>query len=192
MMYFMDDKVEMQWGTTGFGYGCGDKYIITAHKFENLLHGDITVFSADDGSMIMKAEYADGVPHGTFSVYRNNKVIEEGICNHGSITFHARRREGQLVEYGYTKNNQLHGRGVVINNNGTVFKSPHWNHGKIDGLASVQDKNGDIIYYGMFKDHNAQYEVDVPHPFLKDTHLKSTCRTDLQDVAERCVEYLCI
>ena len=49
MMYFMDDKVDMRWGDSGFGYGCGDKYIITAYKFENKLCGDVTVFSADDG-----------------------------------------------------------------------------------------------------------------------------------------------
>lgn len=46
MMYFMDDKVDMRWGDSGFGYGCGDKYIITAYKFENKLCGDVTVFSA--------------------------------------------------------------------------------------------------------------------------------------------------
>jgi antitoxin component YwqK of YwqJK toxin-antitoxin module len=192
MMYFMNDTIDMHWGDTGFGYGCGDKYIITAHKFESKLCGDITVFSADNGKVIMKAEYSNGVPHGTFSVYNNDNVIEEGICIEGSIVFHARRRHGKLIEYGYIKNKQMHGRGVIIDDNGTVFRSPHWNHGKIDGLASVQDKNGEVIYYGKFKNHNSVKEVSQFHPFLIDTHLKSTCRSDLQDVAERCVEYLYI
>ena len=136
MMYFMDDKVDMRWGDSGFGYGCGDKYIITAYKFENKLCGDVTVFSADDGKVIMKAEYNDGVPHGTFSVYDQGKVVKEGICKDGCIKFHARRRHGKLAEYGYIKNKQLHGRGVVIDDNGTVFRSPHM-HVLVGSIRSV-------------------------------------------------------
>ena len=94
------------------------------------------MFSADDGKVIMKAEYNDGVPHGTFSVYDQGKVVKEGICKDGCIKFHARRRHGKLAEYGYIKNKQLHGRGVVIDDNGTVFRSPHM-HVLVGSIRSV-------------------------------------------------------
>jgi len=192
MIHFMDDKVQMQWGDSGFGYGCGDKYIITAFKDNNKLCGDITVFSADDGQIIMKAEYANGVPHGMYTVYHNGNISEEGISKNGCIVFHARRINGTLVEYGQIKNGKLHGNGVVIDQYGTVFRSPHWQNGVINGLASVQDKNGDVVYYGKFRNHFSQCEVDVSHPFLVDTYEKAIQRSDLQDVAERCAEYCLI
>ena len=120
----MGDKVQMQWGDSGFGYGCGDKYIVTAYKDNGELCGDVTVFSADDGQMIMKAEYSNGVPHGTYTVYHDGNVCEEGISRNGSIVFHARRINGKLVEYGQIKNGRLNGNGVIIDQHGTVFIHP--------------------------------------------------------------------
>ena len=78
-------------------------------------------------------------------------------------------RFGDVISHGSYVNGLLHGVGCTYDHQTHQWiKSPHFQHGKVFGLAVVFDVNHEIIFYGwMFNDVMTK-EEHIYHPFLKD------------------------
>lgn len=93
---------------------------------------------------------------------KNNIVIKSQQFN----------RYGDIISHGNYINGKLHGAGCSYHHeNHQWIKSPHFQQGKVFGLAVVYDVNHDIIFYGwMFNDEMVK-EEHIYHPYLKEEFL---------------------
>jgi antitoxin component YwqK of YwqJK toxin-antitoxin module len=190
----LDDKIKLFWKMvknvpTGRGYGVGQKYIVTGIFIDGKMQGDVNLFCTQTGNKLLTAELVDNRIHGKYTFYKQGQVIEEGLFSKGTKYFHLVYDKGDVVEYGFVSNNKLHGEGVLLDRYGNKYTSPHWENGKIHGMGAVEDKNGDIIYYGTFLHNEAILEYDHDHPYLNRLRNKSK-NTSLETVATNCFNYL--
>ena len=195
-MFFniLNDQIELFWKLkngipVGRGYGVGKKYIVSGVFINGKMQGDVTLFSTQTGEKLLTAELLDNQIHGRYKFFKHNKLIEEGLFSYGTKYFRLVYQDGNVVEYGFVSNNKLEGEGVLLDEYGQKYTSPHWKDGKINGVGAIEDKNGDVIYYGMFNQNEAISECDFSHPYLNQLYHKSK-GTALERVATDCFNFL--
>ena len=78
-------------------------------------------------------------------------------------------RFGDVISHGNYIDGLLHGMGCAYDHqNHQWIKSPHFDSGKVHGLAVVFDVNHEIIFYGWMFNNVMKKEEHICHPFLKD------------------------
>ena len=76
-------------------------------------------------------------------------------------------RFGDVISHGNYIDGLLHGMGCAYDHqNHQWIKSPHFQNGKVYGLAAVFDENHEIIFYGWMFNSIMKKEEHVYHPFL--------------------------
>lgn len=154
-MQLFGETVEMLWGLDaeekyhGHGYGIGKNHIFVGEFLHGALWGDLLIFAKDTGRKLLKVETEDNMAHGSYEYYHRGKVVEVGVYRNGSKYFMSRLRYGKVFEYGFSRNDRLHGYGVT-EWMGRTYTSADWKDGVIDGLGCVQDQGGEVIFYGRF------------------------------------------
>lgn len=76
-------------------------------------------------------------------------------------------RFGDVISHGNYIDGLLHGMGCAYDHqNHQWIKSPHFQNGKVYGLAAVFDENHEIIFYGWMFNNVMKKEEHIFHPFL--------------------------
>jgi hypothetical protein len=89
--------------------------------------------------------------------------IKNNIVNES----HKYNKFGDIISHGSYVNGNLHGAGCSYDHvNHQWIKSPHFQNGKVFGLAAVFDVNHEIIFYGWMFDSAMKKEEHIYHPFL--------------------------
>lgn len=77
-------------------------------------------------------------------------------------------RFGDVISHGSYVNGLLHGVGCTYDHQTHQWiKSPHFEQGKVYGLAVVFDVNHEIIFYGWMFNNVMKKEEHIYHPYLK-------------------------
>lgn len=98
-----------------------------------------------------------------------NLYMRHYIKNNIVVRSQKFNRFGDVISHGSYINGNLHGVGCTYNHqNHQWIKSPHFQHGKVFGIAVVFDVNHDIIFYGWMFDDEMVKEEHIYHPFLKE------------------------
>ncbi len=171
-MDLLGDKVEMKWNTDhegryhGHGYGIGKKYIFVGEYIHGTIWGDLLMFDNKTGQRIFKAEMEDSMAHGRYEYYHDGKLSEKGMYRNGKKYFHMRLQDGKIYEYGFSLDDKLHGYGCTKDKFGQTYTSPNWKMGVINGLGCIQDKDKNVIFYGMFENNVPTLENNEKHPMM--------------------------
>lgn len=164
-MQLFGETVEMLWELDaeekyhGHGYGIGENHIFVGEFIHGALWGDLLMFDRVTGRKMLKVEMEDNMAHGSYEYYHRGEVVEVGVYRNGSKYFMSRLRYSRVFEYGFTRDDRLHGYGVT-EKNGRIYTSADWKDGMIDGLGIVQDQAGEVIFYGRFKCGEYMEETD--------------------------------
>ena len=82
---------------------------------------------------------------------------------------HKYNKFGDIISHGSYVNGSLNGAGCSYDHvKHQWVKSPHFQNGKVYGLAAVFDVNHEIIFYGWMFNSDMKKEEHIFHPFLKD------------------------
>ena len=137
----------------------------------------------------MKVEMENNVAHGKYELYLKGKIIEKGMYRHGKKYFHSRFNGNKITEYGFSKNDKLHGYGCTTKNN-LRYISPYWKNGKINGLGCIEDENGEVYFYGQIKDNQPVQETEEKHPMMLQCWKRAKRYNCTRELARQCAEYV--
>lgn len=194
-MNLFGDPVQMQWGKDtegryhGHGYGMGQRYIFVGEFVHGQIYGDLIMYDRRSGERIMKVEMEDSKAHGRYTYYHAGDIVEQGMYRRGNKYFHTRIHDGHVYEYGFSENDELHGFGCSVVD-GVKYISPHWEHGKINGLGCMQDKNGEVLFYGQFKNNLPVKETKEKHPMMLECYKRAKRYNPARELAIQCVQYV--
>lgn len=189
-MKLFGDTVEMRWNTDhdgnyhGHGYGMGKQYIFVGEYIHGAIWGDLIMFHSVTGQRILKAEMEDSLAHGRYEYYHRGKLAEKGLYRNGEKYFHVRLNGETVYEFGFSKDDKLHGYGLTKDIYGQIYTSPHWDMGVINGLGCIQDKNKEVIFYGIFRNNLPLYECDEKHAQM----LKLWAKREVNHISSQCAE----
>ena len=194
-MQLFGDTVQMKWNKDkkgryhGHGYGIGESFIFVGEFQHGEFYGDLIMYHRKTGERIMKVEMEENMAHGKYEFYLNGETIESGMYKRGDKYFHTRFRDNKVIEYGFSKDDHLHGYGCSTVNN-LKYISPHWRDGKINGLGCIQDDKGEVYFYGQFKDSQPVKESQEKHPMMLDCWKRAQKYNSTKELAYQCAEYV--
>ena len=90
---------------------------------------------------------------------------------------------------GVFKDDKLHGFGSTKDQYGFVYTSPDWVMGVIQGLGCIEDKNGEVTFYGRFNNNKPESECKDKHPMMLKKWAKSQ-KEKYSEVPLKCAEYV--
>ncbi len=191
-MQLFGDTVEMKWNKDpdgnyhGHGYGIGEKYIFVGEYIHGAIWGDLLMFDRVTGERILKAEMEDSTAHGRYEYYHQGKLSEKGMYKNGKKYFHMRMKDGNVYEYGFSRNDKLHGYGSTTDAHGFTYTSPFWKMGVITGLGCILDKDKQVVFYGIFENNKPMYESNEKHAMMLE--LWKQANIDQGQIAVQCAE----
>lgn len=168
-MELFGDKIELKWELVnnvpcGYGYGIGKKYIVVGRFIGGEIWGDLHLFCRLTGKRIMRSQFEASMPHGEYTWYHDD-IVETGIYKDGKKHFVCKKLGNRVLEYGFCKNDMYNGY-ATVSKDGKTYTSPFWKDGVIDGLGCIEDKDGNIEFYGFFDHGVPQYECFDVHPMM--------------------------
>ena len=194
-MFIFGDKIEVHCEKDfngryhGNAYALGDRYVFICKYVNGKINGNLRMFDNDSGEEILKANIINNEAHGRYEFYSGGALIERGIYKHGAKYFHMRFKDGKVYEYGFSKDDKLNGFGSTTDQYGFIYTSPHWVMGEIHGLGCIEDPNGEVTFYGMFRNNMPEYECRHKHPMMLKKWHKSH-RERYSEVPLKCAEYV--
>lgn len=190
-MIIFGDKLDMKWNFLngiphGNGYGIGEKFIVVGEFINGRMWGDVNVFDKPTGKRIMRAHFENSKPEGEYTMYSGD-YLETGIYKDGKKHFYIKKHLGKMYEYGFCRDNKLHGYGSVKTETG-IYTSPYWDKGIINGLGAIEDYDNNIIFYGIFENGIPVRECNDMHPLLLDKYDRAR-EDNYCDLPNRCAEF---
>lgn len=113
---------------------------------DGLLHGHLKLYG-EDGSLIMRANYARGELHGRLRIYAANQLSQvikyARDKKHGTAYSFSNSRQLQAKEFFHE--DKLQGKALYFHDNGKVAKETHYQRGLQHGDEKLFDPEGKLV-----------------------------------------------